>query len=221
VIENNDAASPRSSSAPGLLGTGMTDAGGRNDLVVESSFSGNKAWGILLLTYPAVEEKPPPQILAKFPEDECRGGIKAEVEGKHECIFEPWANEVETNTFAHNAGFGHASNADIGEVSNANPEVKIDCWHGNVEEGGGEPSSEPKLIQTTHGKCEEKDTGGEPVSSVLATEATCDSQLLAECPGLPGVSYPREETKMAPMRHEPSMPDSCIEVPKNPWCRRP
>jgi hypothetical protein len=220
IIENNDAASPRSASAPGLLGTGMTDAGGRNDLIVENTFSGNSAWGILLLTYPGVEEKPPPQILKRFPEDECRGGMPVEVEGKHECIFEPWANEVEKNTFAKNGGYEHPSNGDIGEVSRANSEVKIDCWHDNVNEGG-ELKSEPKLIQTTHGKCAEKDIGGEPAASVLAVQATCDSQLLAECPGAPGVSYPREETKMRPLRQEPGMPDPCVEVPRNPWCLKP
>jgi hypothetical protein len=219
IIENNDAASPRSSSAPGLLGTGMTDAGGRNDLVVENTFSGNKAWGMLIVPYPAIEEKPPPQILAKFPEDECRGGTKAVVEGKHECIFEPWANEVEKNTFTKNGGYGHVSNGDIGEVAAAEPAQKIDCWHGNTGEGlGGEPTSEPKAIQTTHGTCSEKDIGGESLASPLAAQATCDSQLLAECPGAPGVSYPREESKMMPLRQEPSMPNPCIEVPRNAWC---
>jgi hypothetical protein len=220
LIENNDAASPRSSSAPGLLGTGMTDAGGRNDLVVEDTFSGNNAWGMLILPYPGVEEKPPPQVLSKFPEDECRGGIKAEIEGKHECIYEPSANEVEKNTFAKNGGYGHPSNGDIGEVAAANAEVKIDCWHNSAGEGvGGEPTSEPKAIQTTHGKCEEKDIGGEPLTSALAAEATCDSQLLAECPGAPGVSYPREETKMQPLPQEPTMPNPCEGAPPNPWCR--
>jgi hypothetical protein len=221
IIENNDAASPRSSAAPGLLGTGMTDAGGRNDLVVENTFSGNNAWGMLILPYPGVEEKPPPQILSKFPEDECRGGTKAEVEGKHECIFEPWANEVAKNTFAKNGGYGHPSNGDIGEVAAAEAKQKTNCWHGNTGEVAGEPSSEPKLIQTTHGKCEEADKGGESLASPLAAEATCDSQLLAECPGAPGVSYPREETKMMPLRQEPTMPDPCIEVPRNLWCKTP
>jgi hypothetical protein len=221
IIENNDAASPRSSSAPGLLGTGMTDAGGRNDLIVENTFSHNNAWGMLILTYPGIEEKPPPQILSKFPEDECRQGLKAEVEGKHECIFEPWANEVAKNTFVKNGEYKHLSNADIGEVSEPNLEQKIDCWHNNAAEGGGEPTSEPAAIQTTHGKCSEKDIGGEKLSSALAAQATCDSQLLAECPGAPGVSYPREEAKMMPLPKEPSMTDPCIEVPKNLWCKTP
>jgi hypothetical protein len=221
IVSNNDASSPRSAGAPGLLGTGMTDAGGRNDLVVENTFSGNKAWGIVVLPYPGIEEKPPPQVLSKFPEDECRGGIKAVVEGKHECVYEPSANEVEANTFAHNGGFGNPANADIGEVANPSAETTNDCWHDNLEEGGGEPSSEPKAIQTTHGKCGGTNTGGEPTTSVLAAQAACDSELLTECPGAPGVSYPREETKLQPLRQEPTMPDPCEGVPRDPWCMKP
>ncbi|HWX74080.1 MAG TPA: hypothetical protein VNZ05_02175, partial [Solirubrobacteraceae bacterium] len=174
-----------------------------------------------LVPYPGVEEEPPAQVLKEFPEDNCRGGIKGQVEGKTECVYEPFANEAAKNTFANNGGFKNPSNGDIGEVANAEPKQLTNCWHGNVEQGGGEPTSEPKLIQTTHGKCEEKDAGGEPLTSVLAAEATCDSQLVAECPGLPGVSYPREETKLQPLRQEPGMPDPCIEVPKNGWCPKP
>ena len=57
VIDNNNGATPTSDGAPGLLGTGMTIAGGRNDLVVGNTFSGNEAWGILLLPYPGIEER--------------------------------------------------------------------------------------------------------------------------------------------------------------------
>ena len=88
-----------------------------------------------------------------------------------------------------------------------------------MEEGGGEPSSEPKAIQVTHGKCEDKDIGGEPTGSVLAAQAACDSQLLAECPQAPGAKYQRtEEIKMMPLPKEPSMPNPCEGVPRNPWC---
>jgi hypothetical protein len=225
IIENNNGGTPSSGGAPGLLGTGMTDAGGRNDLVVENTFAGNKAWGILVLPYPGIEEEPPSQVLEAFPEDNCRGGTKATVEGKTVCDFEPFANEVEGNTFANNGGYKNLSNGDIGEVATAEPKQLINCWHGNVEEGGGEPSSEPKLIQTTHGTCSNPDIGGEPVSSTLGAEATCDSQLVAECPGLPGEEYPRTEVKplsLARMNERsPTMPNPCENVPYNPWCPRP
>jgi hypothetical protein len=214
VVDNNNGATPRSDSAPGLVGTGMTIAGGRDDIVTASTFSGNKAWGILVLPYPGVEETPPPQVPA---EDNCKGGIKA----GEECLFEAFANEIYDNTFAQNGGFGNPSNGDIGEVADPQPAQLATCWHNNAEEGGGEPSSEPKLIQATHGNCAAPDTGGEPLTSVLAAQATCDSQLLAECPGAPGAEYPRSsEVKLMALPEEPTMPNPCEGVPANKWCKR-
>jgi hypothetical protein len=225
VVENNNGGAPTSSGAPGLLGTGMTDAGGRNDLVVEDTFADNKAWGILVLPYPGLEEEPPSQILEAFPEDNCRGGTKVAVEGKTECLYEPFANEVEGNTFARNGGFKNPSNGDIGEVATAEPKQLVNCWHGNVEEGGGEPTSEPKAIQLTHGTCSEPDIGGEPASSVLGAQATCDSRLVTECPSVPGEEYPRTEVKLLSLgrmrEQSPTMPNPCEGVPNNPWCPKP
>jgi hypothetical protein len=219
VIENNNGATPTSGSAPGLVGTGMTIAGGRNDLVVGNTFAGNGAWGILLVPYPGVEEKPPPWVPA---EDNCRGGIKAGEGESETCDYEPYENEVEGNTFAANGGFGNPSNGDIGEVADAVPATQNNCWHGNVEEGGGEPSSEPALIQVTHGTCEQPNTGGEPTSSVLAAQAACDSQLVAECPSAPGANYPRSsDVKLLALPPQPSMANPCAGLPAatNPWCK--
>jgi hypothetical protein len=217
VLENNNGATPRSDSAPGLVGTGMTIAGGRNDLVVNNTFAGNGAWGILLVPYPGVQEKPPPQIPA---EDNCRGGIKAGEGESETCDYEAYENEIVGNTFAANGGFGNPSNGDIGEVADPVPGTQNNCWHGNVEEGGGEPSSEPVLIQTTHGTCEQPNTGGEPTTSVLAAQATCDSQLVAECPSAPGANYPRTTAvKLLALPAQPTMSNPCEGVPRNRWCR--
>jgi hypothetical protein len=216
IVNNSNGKTPTHPSAPGLVGTGMTIAGGHNDIVTGNTFSGNGAWGILLVPYPGIEEEPPPQVPA---EDNCKGGIKAE----SACLYEPYANEIYNNTFANNGGYGNPSNGDIGEVADPQPTQLANCWHGNVEEGGGEPTSEPKLIQTTHGTCSNPDAGGEPASSVLATQATCDSQLLAECPSAPGEEYPRfpNEVEMMPLPAEPTMSNPCEGVPYNPWCRKP
>jgi hypothetical protein len=226
IVENNNGGTPTSGGAPGLLGTGMTDAGGRNDLVVDNTFAGNKAWGILVLPYPGIEEQPPSQVLEAFPEDNCRGGTKASVEGKTVCDYEAYANEVEGNTFANNGGYKNPSNGDIGEVNTPEPKQLTNCWHGNVEEGGGEPTSEPKAIQTTHGTCSTPDlTGGETVASPLGVQAVCDSQIAAECPSVPGEEYPRTAVKLlslARMREEsPTMPNPCEGVPYNGWCPKP
>jgi hypothetical protein len=219
IVNNNNGASPTSPSAPGLVGTGMTIAGGHNDLVVGNTFAGNNAWGILLVPYPGIEERPPPQVPAEYA---CRGGTGTEIEGKYECLYEPYANEIAGNTFANNGGYKNPSNGDIGEVANANPAVLTNCWHGNVEEGGGEPSSEPKAIQTTHGTCSNPNLGGEPATSTLAAQATCDSQLLAECPPVPGEEYPRSnKVTLVPLSPRPTMPNPCEGVPYNAWCPKP
>jgi hypothetical protein len=223
VVNNDNGGTPTSSGAPGLLGTGMTDAGGRNDLIVENTFASNKAWGILVIPYPGIEEEPTPVILKEFPEDNCRGGIKVMTEGKTVCNFEAYANEVAGNTFANNGGFKNPSNGDIGEVNTAEPKQLINCWHGNVEEGGGEPSSEPKMIQSTHGTCSGGDLiGGETAASTLGTEAICDARIEAECPAVPGEEYPRTEVKLLSVarmnEQSPTMPNPCEGVPRNSWC---
>ncbi len=212
VVDNNNGATPTSDGAPGLVGTGMTIAGGRHDLVIDNTFSGNNAWGIALLPYPATEA-PPPQI----PEaDRCRGGIGSGSGESYVCYYDDYANEIAGNTFAHNGAYGNPTNGDIGEVSN--PEADGNCWHDKVESGGGTPSSYPPAIQTTHGTCGQPNSG-EPVTSVLGAEATCDSQLLSECPELPGSKYPRSsEVKLMPLPAQRTMPDPCAGVPANPWC---
>jgi hypothetical protein len=224
IVDNNNGGTPTSGSAPGLLGTGMTIAGGHNDLVVGNTFSGNKAWGILLVPYPGVEESPPKDVLEEFPEDNCRGGIGTEVEGKHECVFEPYGNEIMNNKFSNNGGFKNPSNGDIGEVADPQPTQLTNCWHGNVDEGG-ELTSAPPLIQTTHGTCSNPDAGGETTGSTLAAQAACDSRLVTECPEGPGEEYPRTAVKLLPLsrmrEQSPTMPNPCEGVPYNPWCPKP
>ncbi len=212
VLENNNGATPTSPSAPGLLGTGMSIAGGRHDLVVDNTFSGNKAWGMLLVPYPATEQ-PPPQVPA---EDNCKGGVGSGSGETYVCYYDDFANEIEGNVFSNNGGYKNPSNGDIGEVSN--PEPDGNCWHGNTHLGGGSLTSSPAEIQTTHGTCGQANTG-ESASSVLGAEATCDSQLLAKCPSFPGGEYPRTtEVKMMPLPAQKPMTNPCVGVPANPWC---
>jgi hypothetical protein len=212
VVNNNNGATPTSDSAPGLVGAGMTIAGGRHDIVIGNKFEQNNAWGILLLPYPATEE-PPPQI----PEaDRCRGGVGTGSGETYVCYYDDYANEIADNTFSHNGAYGNPTNGDIGEVSN--PETDGNCWHGNTEQGGGEPNSYPASIQATHGTCGQPNSG-EPATSVLGAEATCDSQLLAECPELPGSEYPRSsEVKLMALPKQTSMHNPCAGVPANAWC---
>jgi hypothetical protein len=166
----------------------------------------------LLVPYPATEE-PPSQIPE---EDHCKGGVGSGSGETYVCYYDDYANEIANNVFSANGGFGNPTNGDIGEVSN--PETDGNCWHGNTEKGGGEPGSYPPSIQTTHGTCGQPNSG-EPASSVLGEEATCDSQLLAECPELPGSKYPRTtEVKLMALPKQTSMRNPCAGVPANAWC---
>jgi hypothetical protein len=224
ILDNNNGATPTSPGAPGLLGTGMTIAGGRNDLVADNKFSGNDAWGMLLLPYPGIKETPQNQGgSSEIPaEDDCRGGIGTGSGETYVCEYEPYADEVEGNTFSDNGGYKNVSNADMGEVATALPETTGSCWHDNVELGGGEPSSEPADLQTTHASCESANIGGDPITSPLGVGALCDSQLVTECPSGPGEEYKRSsEVKMAPLPQERGMRNPCHGVPANPWCDTP
>ena len=53
VHDNNNPNVPQAGTAgAGPLGTGMTVSGGRNDTVMNNTFSNNGAWGILFIPYP-------------------------------------------------------------------------------------------------------------------------------------------------------------------------
>jgi hypothetical protein len=208
IVNNNNGATPTSPSAPGLVGTGMTIAGGRHDIVVGNTFANNNAWGIALLPYPATET--PPEVA------NCNGGVGSGSGETYVCYFDDFANEIVGNKFSHNGSYGNPTNGDIGEVSN--PEPDGNCWHNNVELGGGTLTSYPPEIQTTHGTCGQPNSG-EPASSVLAAQATCDSQLLAPCPPVPGEEYPRSSNvKLMPLPQQRSMANPCGGVPANSWC---
>jgi hypothetical protein len=208
IVNNNNGATPTSASAPGLVGTGMTIAGGRHDIVVGNTFANNNAWGIALLPYPATEA--PPEVA------NCNGGVGSGSGETYVCYFDDFANEIVGNKFSHNGSYGNPTNGDIGEVSN--PEPDGNCWHNNVELGGGTLTSYPPEIQTTHGTCGQPNSG-EPASSVLAAQATCDSQLVAPCPPVPGEEYPRSSTvKLIGLPQQRSMVNPCGGVPANSWC---
>jgi hypothetical protein len=212
VVNNNNGATPTSPSAPGLVGTGMSIAGGRHDLVVGNTFANNNAWGIVLVPFPATEE-PPPQV----PEsDHCKGGVGSGSGETYVCYYDDFASEIMANKFAHNGSYGNPTNGDIGEVSNA--ETDGNCWHGNVEQGGGSLTSFPLEIQATHGTCGQANAG-ESAASVLAAQATCDSQLVAPCPPAPGEEYPRSSNvKLMALPEQHSMANPCAGVPSNAWC---
>jgi hypothetical protein len=215
IHDNNNPNVPQAgSAAAGPTGTGVVIAGGRHDIVSHNRIAHNGAWGVLLVPYPDIGNPPPVA--------NCAGGIEAPLpDGETVCYFDDWANEVADNTMIDNGFFGNPTNGDFADVSN--PHFNGNCFHGN-HDTSGPVTSEPPLIQATHGVCGIPNLG-DPLTSPLGLEVGCDTQFfqgtplqpLPQC--LPGDNYPRPtHVKLRPLPSEPSMPDPCQGVPTNPWC---
>jgi hypothetical protein len=209
VHDNNNPNVPTTGSAEAApVGAGVVIAGGRDDTITENTIYNNGSWGVLLAPYPDTETPPPVS--------HCQGGTPVEIEGHAVCYYDDFGNEVTKNTFTNNGFFGNVDNVDAGELSN--PENPGNCWHENVDTGG-EVTSAPALIQSPpHSTCGIPDAG-EPLSSPLGAQVACATGFFAECPSTVVANYPkRTEVAMAPLPEQTSMPNPCLDVPKNPWC---
>jgi hypothetical protein len=207
VHDNNNPNVPSTGSAAfGPVGSGITVAGGRNNIIVGNRFVNNGSWGVLLAPYPDTET--PPAI------SNCQGGIpNYSILGlKILCYYDDSGNEIANNTFTHNGFFGNVSNGDIGVL--ANQSATASCSHGNTDTLGPLTTT-PANLPTICGQ----PGAGDPVTSPLAAQAICNTQLLGPCPSAPGMQYPRlTKVVMHPLPKLPTMPNPCKGVPKNPWC---
>ena len=212
VHDNNNPNVPSIGSASyGPVGTGMSLSGARNNIVVGNRFVNNGAWGILLVPYPDTET-PPPEATP------CRGGTPNFVIFGQSitCYFDDFGNEITGNVFTHNGFFGNPSNGDIGEVSNQNSPGN--CYHGNSDTLGP-LTTDPPNLQTTRAVCGQPGAGA-AVTSPLALQAICDTQLFGPCASAPGMAYPRvTKVKIQPVPPLPSLPNACNGVPGNSWCK--
>ena len=84
----------------------MTISGGRNDTVMDNTFSNNGAWGVLFVPYP---DSGTPSL-----GQTCTGtgGVEQAPFG---CVFDPMADALIDNHFSHNGFFGNPSNSDYGQ----------------------------------------------------------------------------------------------------------
>jgi hypothetical protein len=209
VHDNNNPNVPTTGSAEaGPVGSGVVIAGGRDDTVSGNHIYNNGAWGVLLVPYPATEEPPPVA--------HCEGGVGTTIEGKAACYFDDWGNEVSNNTLTNNGFFGNNANVDLAEISNL--ENPGNCWHGNVDTSGT-VTSEPKAIQSPpHSECGIPDAG-EPLESPLGAQVACDTGFFAECPSTVVANYPKKtQVVLQALPSQPTMPNPCAYVPRNPWC---
>ncbi|MGO9157347.1 hypothetical protein [Mycobacterium sp.] len=219
VHDNNNPDVPTSPGVVGSspVGTGILISGGRFDTVNDNDIHDNGAWGVLLV--PEVDTATPPPIA------HCKGGFG--LSALSFCYFNNKGNEIENNTLSHNGFFGNPSNVDLAEISTL--AFPGNCWHGNVDTSGTviglkhfqrpRVTSDPLFIQYfLHGICGIPDAGA-GIISILSLEVACDSQFLGPCPSTVVTNYPRQTAvQMMALPPQPSMPNPCLDVPRNPWC---
>jgi hypothetical protein len=203
VHDNNNSTVPAAGSASaGPLGTGMTIAGGRNDIVTDNTFANNGAWGILFVPYPDSGRPDPGQT--------CSGTGGVQLAGLG-CVYDPEGNALLHNTFSHNGYFGNPSNADFGQITISAHEPR-NCFAGNTAPDGSAPPNLETLQPTCGPLSRAANTGGPLLGQVL-----CDTGF-GSCPA--GAHYPNATgVVMHPLpKNLPSMPNPCAGVPANAWC---
>jgi len=203
VHDNNNPNVPRAGTASnGPLGTGMTVSGGRNDTIMDNTFSNNGAWGILFAPFPD-SSKP---VLGQS----CSGTGGSEMPGLG-CVYEAYGNALLHNTFSHNGFFGNPSNSDFGQIVLTAGKPR-NCFASNTAPDGSSPA-DLEQTQPTCGPVQAKATG----AGDLLNQALCDTSFGA-CPA--GAHYPASTGVVmhALPAGLPGMPNPCSGVPANPWC---
>jgi hypothetical protein len=210
VHDNNNPNTPNRKGSLRAVGTGMIVTGGRNNVLTGNRIERQGAWGILLVPFIDVG-KPPPVA-------HCQGGVATKnKDGTTTCYFDDWGNQVVDNTFVGNGFFGNPTNGDLADVSGQN--TPGNCWHGNVRGDGTAVTAEPADLQTAHADCA-AGGHGDDLSSELAGQVLCDTELLSKCPADATHRYPRVTTvTVLKVPRQPSMPDPCAGAPKSKWCR--
>ncbi len=204
VHDNNNPNVPAAgSAAAGPVGTGMSVSGGRNDTITGNRFVHNKAWGVILVSYP--DSGPP-----------CTGGTPGFL-GKGSCLYDDWGNSLAGNSFSDNGGYGNPTNGDFDQL-NFEPHPS-DCYGANTNRAGSLTPEAAKLQQAS------PTCTSSPVAPNLnipfLNEVLCDSQVqLAGFGCQPGDHYPRATHIVMHKlpRRLPTMPNPCAGVPTNPWC---
>jgi len=203
VHDNNNPDVPAAGSASaGPVGTGMTLSGGRNDTVMDNTFTNNGAWGILFVPYP---DSSTPSL-----GQTCAGTGGVQIKGLG-CVYDPEADALVHNTFSHDGYFGNPDNVDYGQITISAHQPQ-NCYTANTAPDGSAPANLQTLQPICGPLTTAANTGGALLSQVL-----CDTGF-GTCPA--GAKYPkRTSVIMHPLpKNLPTMPNPCTGVPVNPWC---
>jgi hypothetical protein len=199
---NNPNVPQAGNAAAGPTGTGMTLSGGRNDTVMDNTFSDNGAWGFLMVPYPDSGTPSIGQTCA------ATGGVEESALG---CVYDAQGDALLDNTFSHNGYFGNPSNSDYGQIVFTAGKPR-NCFAGNTAPNGSAPPGLEVSQPTCGPVTTAADTGGPLEAQVL-----CDTGF-GSCPA--GATYPKHTgVVMHPLPAGlPTMPDPCSGVPANAWC---
>jgi len=207
VHDNNNPNIPSAGfAAVGPVGTGMSVSGGRNDTIIDHLFVHNGAWGTIFVPFP--DSGPP-----------CIGGARS---GKL-CLFDGYGDALLNNRYQHNGFFGNPTNGDFG-AGNLLPNEPTNCFSGNREVGGAAATSSPKHAQRKYPVCNGKKVPANANVKFIA-EVACDAGVPlpggTTPPCTPTDHYPRRtRIVMHPLpKTLRTMPNPCVGVPKNPWCK--
>jgi hypothetical protein len=203
VHDNNNGNTPEAGdAAAGPIGTGMTISGGRNDTVMDNTFSNNGAWGVLFVPYPDSGTPSLNQKCAHF------GGYQISGLG---CVFEPEGDALKGNTFVHDGFYANPTNADFGQIV-VHTGLPSNCYADNTAPVGSVPANLEQLQPTCGVPSTATNTDG-----TLVAQVECDSRL-ATCPA--GANYPPQTGVRLQALPEglPTMANPCAGVPSNAWC---
>jgi len=203
VHDNNNPNVPQAGTASkGPVGTGMTLSGGRNDTVMDNTFSNNGAWGFLMIPYP---DSSTPEY-----NQSCTGTGGVE-NGAFGCIYDPMNNALIGNHFSNNGAFKNPTNGDYGQIT-LNTGKPSNCYRDNVAPDGSTPAD----LQQTQPTCGVPTTGANTGGALLG-QVLCDT---GNGPCGADMNYPKATSvAMHPLPSGiPTMPNPCQGVPDNAWC---
>jgi len=198
VHDNNNPNAPKSGYAgAGPVGTGMTVSGGRNDTVMDNTFTNNGAWGTLFL--PFVDGDTPPAGVT------CAnsGGTGL---GSLGCLYDAQGDALKGNTYVNNGFFGNPTNGDYANLTFSTG-ISQNCFAGNAAPNGSTPAN----LEQTNAVCGVKTTSANFsfTKGTLGGEVLCDSGLLGSGYCLTTDRYPQATTvTMHPLPSNlPTMPN--------------
>jgi hypothetical protein len=209
IHDNNDPNVPSKPQSLRAIGVGMVVAGGRMNVVSDNRIENNGAWGVL--TVPFIDVGHPPKVA------HCQGGAATQNDdGTTTCFFDDFGNRVTGNKLKGNGSYGNPTNGDVADVSGLN--TPGNCWSGNARTDGSAATSEPADLQATHTDCAAAGQG-DAITSELASQVLCDTELLSPCADDATHHYPRTTTvtvrKLPKLK---TMPNPCKGVPATSWC---